>query len=147
VSRLSPIKRLIDQTMTCPVCGAALPWPRPTCPCWTRCSCGEYHLVRTLCMNPAHYMNPPVRVQIRRTKGWRRPPNTMFVARPSLLGNPYSVAEHGRAEALRLYREWIMDQPELIEMLRRDMRGLSLACWCPPGVPCHADILLEIANA
>ncbi|MFB7446821.1 DUF4326 domain-containing protein, partial [Streptomyces mirabilis] len=21
-----------------------------------------------------------------------------------------------------------------------------LMCWCPPGRPCHADVLLELAN-
>lgn len=27
------------------------------------------------------------------------------------------------------------------------LRGKNLACWCRPGQPCHADVLLEIANA
>jgi hypothetical protein len=27
------------------------------------------------------------------------------------------------------------------------LRGKNLACWCKPGQPCHADVLLEIANA
>lgn len=31
------------------------------------------------------------RVQLRRVKGWRMPPNTIGVARPSALGNPYVV--------------------------------------------------------
>lgn len=26
------------------------------------------------------------------------------------------------------------------------LRGKHLACWCPPDQPCHADVLLEIAN-
>jgi hypothetical protein len=29
---------------------------------------------------------------------------------------------------------------------RRVLRGKNLACWCKPGEPCHADVLLEIAN-
>lgn len=28
-----------------------------------------------------------------------------------------------------------------------ELRGRDLACWCPPGSPCHADVLLELANA
>lgn len=28
-----------------------------------------------------------------------------------------------------------------------ELRGKNLACWCKPGKPCHADVLLEIANA
>ena len=26
------------------------------------------------------------------------------------------------------------------------LRGHDLACWCKPTDPCHADVLLEIAN-
>jgi hypothetical protein len=28
-----------------------------------------------------------------------------------------------------------------------ELRGRDLACWCPLDEPCHADVLLEIANA
>ncbi len=28
-----------------------------------------------------------------------------------------------------------------------ELRGKNLACWCKPGFPCHADVLLELANA
>ena len=27
-----------------------------------------------------------------------------------------------------------------------DIRGHDLACWCPLDQPCHADVLLELAN-
>ena len=27
------------------------------------------------------------------------------------------------------------------------LRGRDLACWCPLDQPCHADVLLELANA
>lgn len=27
------------------------------------------------------------------------------------------------------------------------LRGKDLACWCPLAQPCHADVLLELANA
>lgn len=30
--------------------------------------------------------------------------------------------------------------------IRREIAGKNLACWCPPDQPCHADVLLEIAN-
>ena len=32
------------------------------------------------------------------------------------------------------------------EMIRVYLRGRPLACWCKPGQPCHADVLLEMAN-
>jgi hypothetical protein len=27
-----------------------------------------------------------------------------------------------------------------------ELRGKNLACWCKPDQPCHADVLLELAN-
>lgn len=33
--------------------------------------------------------------------------------------------------------------PDLLEMLR----GRDLACWCPLDKPCHADVLLDLANS
>lgn len=27
-----------------------------------------------------------------------------------------------------------------------ELRGRDLCCWCKPGTPCHADILMEMAN-
>lgn len=36
--------------------------------------------------------------------------------------------------------------PPSIERIKAELRGRNLACWCRPGDPCHADVLLEIAN-
>jgi hypothetical protein len=42
-----------------------------------------------------------------------------------------------------LYRQHCIDTlPDLTPL-----RGKDLACWCKPGAPCHADVLLELANA
>jgi len=30
--------------------------------------------------------------------------------------------------------------------VRRELAGCDLACWCPLSEPCHADVLLGIAN-
>ncbi len=30
--------------------------------------------------------------------------------------------------------------------VRRELAGRDLACWCPLDGPCHADVLLEVAN-
>lgn len=48
-------------------------------------------------------------------------------------------------QVLELYRRWLTLRPELIEQARMALPGRALMCWCPPG-PCHADILLAIAN-
>lgn len=90
---------------------------------------------------------PPARIQLRRTKGWRKPPGAVVVARPTRWGNPYSIGRYGRTEALRLYREWITSMPELVAAVRQELAGRDLACWCPLDQPCHADLLLDLANS
>jgi len=46
------------------------------------------------------------------------------------------------------YRAWVAQPPQanIRERARLALRGKNLACWCPPSSPCHADVLLEIAN-
>lgn len=96
-------------------------------------------------------MSTPHRIQLRRTKGWRMPPNTVKVTRPGLFGNPFKVGQHGKdkLEVVGMYRQWLMNFPEgkaVAEAARRTLRGKNLACFCGEG-PCHADVLLEIANS
>jgi hypothetical protein len=82
----------------------------------------------------------PKRIQRKRSKGWRLPANAVSVTRPGKWGNPYTVEEYGREQALRLYREWVIGK-DLSEL-----RGKDLACYCSLDQPCHADVLLELAN-
>lgn len=148
----------------------------------------------------------PLRIQRKRTKGWRMPPNTASVTRPGRWGNAWKIGGNMFDEAagefrkcetiadcVKAYRQsvdwepptfekpWRMrggtsDEPTVLEfsggysdeihVMRRSIRkylaGKSLACYCrlcpqheagkPLGVtcaectPCHADVLLEIAN-
>jgi len=95
-------------------------------------------------------MTAPHRVQLRRTKGWRIPANTVKVDRTTPWGNPYQGTGDGidRAYMVSLFRAYI-DRPEQAAKradIRRELRGKNLACWCPEGEPCHADVLFEIAN-
>ena len=46
----------------------------------------------------------PVRIQRKRTKGWKMPENTVCVDRPSVWGNPFPITL-GRKLAVDLYRE------------------------------------------
>lgn len=92
-------------------------------------------------------MNTPKRIQLKRTKGWRIPPNTVKVSRPGKWGNPYSVEEYGRQAALFNFRNWINGLVLIGARDLSELRGKNLACWCREGAPCHADVLLEIANA
>lgn len=92
-------------------------------------------------------MTKPMRVQLVRTDGWLLPPNTVNVARPTKWGNPFKIRPgQSRDEAILRYRLWIDGQPELLKAAKTELRGKNLACYCPTGLSCHADYLLQIAN-
>ena len=96
-----------------------------------------------------NYGEVPSRAQLRRTAGWRKPPGVVVVARPSRWGNPFVVGRDGdRAECVARYRR-ALEAGELrftVEEACSQLAGRDLACWCALDVPCHADVLLEIAN-
>lgn len=107
-------------------------------------------------------MPAPVRIQLSRAKGWRMPPNTVKVDRSTRWGNPHTVAdarEAGytgtdaelRAMCVDEFRAMLADRPwaEALDypVDLSPLRGKNLACWCRQGEPCHADVLLELANA
>jgi hypothetical protein len=50
-----------------------------------------------------------------------------------------------RDEVIAKYRTWIVRQPVLMAALH-ELRGKDLVCWCAPE-RCHADLLIELANA
>lgn len=104
-----------------------------------------------------------IRIQRKRTKGWRMPEGTVYVGRPSGWGNPFAigvmkilgaevsenrlvVCPKDAAEAVIAFR-WYLEQSEARMARVRELRGKDLACWCPLHQPCHADVLLELANA
>lgn len=94
-------------------------------------------------------MDKPVRVQRKRSKGWRMPENTVYVGRPTKYGNPYKPSEcaRGAQGAVDCFRILVESEPENVENIRRELKGKNLACFCSLDKPCHADVLLEIANA
>jgi hypothetical protein len=51
-----------------------------------------------------------------------------------------------RAGALADYAVHLAGRPDLIERARTELAGHDLACACAPGVPCHRDILLDVAQ-
>lgn len=112
----------------------------------------------------------PKRIQRKRTKGWRMPAGTVYVGRPSRWGNRFIISSD--PDRLEHYADWrknvdlwdgwpckdaetavaafrhfalrrLEGDPECFEPLR----GKNLACWCRLDQPCHADVLLELANA
>lgn len=106
-------------------------------------------------------MTNPVRIQLSRRRGWRLPAGAVKVDRSTPWGNPFIVGKHGtQARCVELYQALMAgylclglnncDEQQAarahVEAHRHELRGKPLACWCRPGTPCHADVLLEIAN-
>lgn len=93
----------------------------------------------------------PIRIQRKRTKGWKMPPDTIYVGRPSQWGNEFTVERCGSsAKAVDMERHDLAKfecfHPKLFETWIAPLRGKNLACWCPLDQPCHAEVLLELAN-
>ena len=95
------------------------------------------------------------------------PNDTLRVDRRTIFGNPFGVKEFGRPKAVMLHRMWLLGAlsyaeltahfspdvaRELVEKRRRvlgsipELRGKNVACWCPIDEPCHANLLLQLAN-
>lgn len=99
----------------------------------------------------------PIRIQRKRTKGWKMPENTVYVGRPTMWGNPFVVGGNSRNSFAPVPANAAMAvswfRADLAKLLKKyphalsTLRGKNLACWCPLGSPCHADVLLELANA
>ncbi len=105
----------------------------------------------------------PQRVQLKRTKGWRMPENTVKVDRTTKWGNPFIPGQEAkvflpglfvndRRHAYVLYRSVASLNEKLVSAARTELAGKNLACWCPTPHEmyqeneCHAAVLLKIAN-
>lgn len=107
-------------------------------------------------------MNAPKRIQRRRTKGWRMPEGAVYVGRPTRWGNPFVAGKAvvppldryqprpihvlDAAHATLLYSIWLKTSSSRVCDLIPLLGGRDLVCWCPLGQPCHADVLLKLAN-
>jgi hypothetical protein len=121
--------------------------------------------------NGIRELSSPTRIQLSRRKGWRLPEGAVRVSRPGAFGNPFTreaAIESGYATdatwqefVVECFRDWLGPsqsgrdwwQGPQSDGRRKailnglpSLRGKSLACWCKPGAPCHADVLLELAN-
>jgi hypothetical protein len=95
------------------------------------------------------------------------PANTISVTRPGKYGNPFypgsGLAMGGFDSEMRMVTpaatpancaKWFRirienmrkHEPRAFAEYIEPLRGKNLACWCAVGAPCHADILLEVAN-
>jgi hypothetical protein len=49
--------------------------------------------------------------------------------------------------AVQMYKLHLADHPELRAAIVAELRGRDLLCWCRPDQPCHADLLIDLANS
>lgn len=92
-------------------------------------------------------------VRLRRTRtSYPQSPNGLpvkYVGRPTKYGNPFTVAQFGQNGAVDAFIAY-MESPVSATLrtdAKKELRGCNLVCWCKPNERCHADVLLEIANA
>ena len=96
-------------------------------------------------------------------------PNTVYVARPSVLGNPFSHLTYAKGTehvptvevAVSKYKEWLMEHintsaavcDALNQIINVGERTgtVHLACWCkdelkpsPKDHACHAEVIREV---
>lgn len=108
-------------------------------------------------------MTTPVRLQLSRRKGFNLQRlsietnglEAVKVDRSTMWGNRWQIGTHsnflGRniatvEEAVAVYRELAWPEAHHKAWVRENLRGKNLACWCTAGAPCHADVLMELAN-
>ncbi len=118
----------------------------------------------------------PERIQLRRTKGWRLPENTIVVSRPSKWGNPFVVGEDVPPEARRFlvdptdpHRDGLLRALASLSRVKiTQQQAVDAHAWWileQPHLmlslgelrghdlacwckpgPCHADTLIELSN-
>lgn len=94
------------------------------------------------------------------------PEGAVYVGRPTKWGNPYKITRMGEhfkvtrgavptywdnydealSNSVARFREYMQSLVKENIAKINELRGKDLACWCPLDQPCHADVLLELAN-
>ena len=75
---------------------------------------------------------------------WKTDPGIVFIGRPSIWGNPFTVKDHGRLLAIAKYETYLKDNKDLREKLC-SLYGKRLACYCFPN-SCHGDVILKYVH-
>jgi len=87
-------------------------------------------------------------------KVWKKgdphcPKDAVYIGRGSKFGNPFPMRNHTQQERDRVCDKYIntnKHRSEFIAMVKRELRGKDLVCFCAP-LRCHGDWLLEVANS
>ena len=99
-------------------------------------------------------------LRLTRTFGSTLPEGTIYVGAGSGWANPFALdnpapqneyrdlgtAPKSESDAVAIYRRYLTEGSRA-DIVRKHLTGKNLSCWCPQGTPCHADVLLEVANS
>lgn len=109
----------------------------------------------------------PKRLRLAHYRGYRMPAGAVNCSRRTRWGNPwivqsgsgffsvakglavagdFSTESAAHEAAAGLYRAHAESTPQLLVDIQAKLAGRDLACWCPPDLACHVDVLLELAN-
>lgn len=83
---------------------------------------------------------------------WSKDTNNLYIgrnvvyvgAKKSKWANPFSVKEYGRDKCLELYKNYVLNNKNLMDDLF-ELKGKTLGCWCSPE-KCHGDILIDLVK-
>jgi hypothetical protein len=71
----------------------------------------------------------------------------VYCGRGTPYGNPFITGVDGnRLEVIEMFKNYLFNNPELIELVKTELKGKTLGCWCAPK-SCHCDILADVANS
>ena len=79
---------------------------------------------------------------------WKKEPYDVYIGRPSIYGNPFSIKKHGRKRCIELYEEYAINRmTEDTEFYNavKALYGKVLGCWCSPEA-CHGNVLVELSE-
>jgi uncharacterized protein YecE (DUF72 family) len=128
--------------------GQATPWRQ-------RMARAQSHKQKRVVAAGISDLKRPVRVQLRRANGWRMPANTVKVDRSTPWGNPFRLADgYTAVAAVDTFARWLRgasgvkcgQRPPTASEIIAALGGKNLGCWCRTGSPCHAEVLLQLAN-
>lgn len=111
-------------------------------------------------------VSEPKRIQRSRRRGDGMGEGVIYVGRhpspgygrwgnPFVVGQPvkgdWSFVDAGEvvrdaAHAVYLYRQMLYQHPGMLDRIRTELAGKTLACWCRVGESCHGDVLLRVAR-
>ena len=73
----------------------------------------------------------------------------VYIGRPSILGNPFSIhGTHTRQNVIKKFEQYARRRMATDEEFRAAVKACHnqvLGCWCAP-LACHGDVILELAK-